>query len=116
MASTTHSLDCKTLVQIVTLIFFFYLPAAFSRTWPVLPGRARGRRGVLPRGRGEGTSLTPAAAGCGGTHCGWQALWRRAAISFPGEKQEFVSISIGWTARSLLYLLNSPLHCQVIRR
>lgn len=29
---------------------------------------------MLHRGRVEGTSLTPTAAGCGGTHCGSQAL------------------------------------------
>lgn len=63
---------------------FFYLPAAFSHTWPVLPWRARGRLGVLPRGTAEGTSPTPAAAGCGDTRCGWRAL-RRTAISSGGE-------------------------------
>lgn len=37
-------------------------------------------------------------------------------ISLPGQKQEFGSISVGWTTWSFLYLLNSPLHCHVIRR
>lgn len=48
-----------------------------SRAWPAPPGSASGRRVVGRWGRRAGTSLTPAAAGCGGTHCGSQALQRR---------------------------------------
>lgn len=69
----------------------FYLPVASSHTWLVLHGRARGRPGALHRGTGEGTSQIPAAAGCGGTRCGLQALQRKATMSFPGKKQELVS-------------------------
>lgn len=76
---------------------FFYLLGAFSHTWLVLPGRAHGRHGVVHQGTRKGTSPTPAAAGYGGTHCGWQALQRRAVISLSEEKQEFGSISVGCT-------------------
>lgn len=53
---------------------FSHLLIAFFHTWPVPHGRAHERHGVVHLGRMEETSLTLAAAGCGDTHCGSQAL------------------------------------------